>query len=309
MRTRNCIAGLLSLVFAAAFGSEPAGCPDFDVELPCAGKVPVEGGADNLVEPPVSGKPRLAFQVYAVRDLCARDFAATLKTVRSLGYEGVETGRFYGLGAEELKTLLAKNGLELVALQLYPDDLVEPKLRRTLEFAKRCGADRINVAWFKGSSENFRDWQLLVEVVNHAAEVAAGEGIAVGYHNHDQEFRIRFDGKYAWDWLWERFSPLVKQEFDAGWCALAGVDPLEVLSRYPGRNPTVHVMPAIHDVSKLKPGEAGVGSRLDAVDWPRLLSRYSSEGTGWLVVKPVAFPGSTDDLKASAEYLKTLGYK
>ena len=284
------------------------GNPPFKV-LPCAGKVLVEGGADNLVEPPVSGKPRLAFQVYAVRDLCEKNFTATLKAVKSLGYEGVETGRFYGLGAEELKALLDETGLKLVALQLYPDDLAGAKLRRTLEFAKDCGADRINVAWFKGGFENFRDWQLLVEVVNHAAVVAAEEGITIGYHNHDQEFKIKFDGKYVWDWLWERFSPLVKQEFDAGWCALAGADPLEVIKRYPGMNPTVHIMPAIRDTSDLKPGEAGVGSQRDSVDWPRLLSRYSSEGTGWLVVKPVAFPGSTDDLKASAEYLKTLGYK
>jgi sugar phosphate isomerase/epimerase len=297
---------MFSLFCALAVCAEPIGCPDFDVELPRTGIDYVEGGPNNRTKALLSEKLRMAFQVYAVRDLCEKDFAATLKAVKALGYEGVETGRFYGLGAKALKTLLAETGLELVALQLYPDDLVEPKLRRTLEFAKECGADRINVAWFKGSSENFRDWQLLVEVVNHAAEVAAGEGIAIGYHNHDQEFRIRFDGKYAWDWLWERFSPLVKQEFDAGWCALAGVDPLEVLSRYPGRNPTVHVMPAIHDVSTLKPGEAGVGSRLDAVDWPRLLSRYSSEGTGWLVVKPVAFPDSIEDLKASGEYLKTV---
>ncbi|MBQ3807591.1 MAG: hypothetical protein II840_06505 [Kiritimatiellae bacterium] len=47
--------------------------------------------------------PRLAFQVYAVRDLCERDFVGTLKAAKAIGYEGVETGRFYGLDAKGLK--------------------------------------------------------------------------------------------------------------------------------------------------------------------------------------------------------------
>lgn len=276
----------------------PAGGKRFDV------RVPVGGVAVFVRECGTGGgKPRLAFQVYAVRDLCEKDFEGTLRAVKALGYEGVETGRFYGRSAGELKALLERVGLELVALQLYPDDLTEPKLRDTLRFAKDCGADRINVAWFKGSAENHRDWQLLVNVVNHAAEVAAKEGIAIGYHNHDQEFRAKFGGKHVWDWLWERFSPLVKQEFDAGWCAIAGVDPHAVLKRYPHRNPTVHVMPAISDAAGLKPGEAGVGSVRDRIDWRKLAAEYAADGTEWFVVKPVSFPGSVEDLKASIEFL------
>ena len=48
--------------------------------------------------------PRLAFQVYAVRDMCEKDFAGTLKAAKALGFEGVETGRFFGLDAKALKT-------------------------------------------------------------------------------------------------------------------------------------------------------------------------------------------------------------
>lgn len=38
--------------------------------------------------------PRPAFQVYGVRDLCAKDLLGTLKAAKAMGYEGVETGRF-----------------------------------------------------------------------------------------------------------------------------------------------------------------------------------------------------------------------
>lgn len=252
----------------------------------------------------VEAKPRLAFQVYGVRDLCEKDFAGTLKAVKTIGFEGVETGRFYGCDAANLKALCADAGLELVALQLYPDTLVEPELAKTIAFCKDCGCRRINVAWFKGSAENLRDWQLLVNVLNHAAEVCAREGIAVGYHNHDQEFLVQHEGRPVCDWLFKNFSPLVKQEFDPGWCVLAGGDPVKWLDAHPGRNPTIHVMPAIRSDAKLAPGQAAVGSTADQADWPRILAAAEKGGTEWLVVKPTLFPAQLDDLKASYAFLK-----
>ena len=232
-----------------------------------------------------SAAPRLAFQVYAVRDLCEKDFVGTLKAAKAMGYEGVETGRFFGRDAKGLKAACDEARLELVALQLYPHNLTVPQLDETIRFCKECGCRRINVAWYKGSKENPNDWQLLVNVLNHAAEVCAREGITVAYHNHDQEFRQRIGGKSVWQWLWDdkadatalrqvtaapRFSPLVKQELDSGWCVLAGGDPLACLAAHPHRNPTVHVMPAIRKAcASAQPGECGVGSANDLADWRR----------------------------------------
>ena len=270
-----------------------------------------------------AGRPglRLGFQVFAVRDLCEKDFPGTLKAAKAMGYEGVEAGRFYGRGAKEMKTICDDAGLELLAVQLYPHNIVDPQLAETIRFCRECGCRRINVAWYKGSAENPNDWQLLINVINHAAEVCAREGIAVAYHNHDHEFRMTFDGKYVWEWLWEpsprnellrqvtavpRFSPLVMQEFDCGNCVLGGGDPVYWLDRYPLRNPTVHIMPAIEETGT-RPGECGVGSKSDRADWPRIIDALKRNGTQWLVVKPTAFPGSLADLQASAEYLRGLG--
>ena len=91
--------------------------------------------------------PRLAFQVYAVRELCEKDFPGTLKAAKAMGFEGVETGRFYGLDAKGLKAACDEAGLELVALQLYPHNLTEPQLSETIKFCRDCGCNRINIAW------------------------------------------------------------------------------------------------------------------------------------------------------------------
>lgn len=263
--------------------------------------------------------PRFAFQVYAVRDLCAKDFAGTLKAAKAMGYEGVETGRFYGLDAKGLKAACNEAGLELVALQLYPHNLTEPQLAETIRFCKESGCNRINVAWYKGSSENANDWQLLVNVLNHAAEVCAKEGIYVAYHNHDHEFSMKFDGRKVWDWLFAkdtsdaalrqvtampRFSDLVLQELDCGNSVLGGGDPVECLSAYPRRNPMVHIMPAISDATGLKPGDCGVGSAKDKAEWSRILPALAADGVEWFIVKPTVHPDSLADLKNSLTYLK-----
>ena len=271
----------------------------------------------SLISLSSAAKPRLAFQVYAVRDLCDRDFVGTLKAARAIGYEGVETGRLYGLDAQGLKSACDEAGLKLIALQLYPHNLTEPQLAETIRFCKGCGCNRVNVAWYKGSGENLNDWQLLVNVLNHAAEVCAKEGIFVAYHNHDHEFRMKFGGKRVWDWLWADdgregmrqvtatpcFSKLVLQELDCGNCVLGGGDPVQCITAHPHRNPTVHVMPAIADAKGLKPGEAGVGSVADKADWNRIIPALAEDGVEWLVVKPTTHPDSIEDLKSSFAYV------
>ena len=265
--------------------------------------------------------PRLAFQVYAVRDLCEKDFVGTLKAAKAMGYEGVETGRFYGLDAKRLKAACVEAGLELVALQLYPHNLTEPQLAETIRFCKDCGCNRVNVAWYKGSAENANDWQLLVNVLNHAAEVCAKEGIYVAYHNHDHEFSMKFGGKCVWDWLYSkesdgslrqvtatpRFSDLVLQELDCGNCVLGGGDPVECIKNYPHRNPTVHIMPAIERIEngECKMENGGVGSARDRADWRRIIPALAADGVEWLVVKPTAHPNSLADLEQSIRFLRS----
>ena len=263
---------------------------------------------------------RIGFQVFAVRDLCEKDLVGTLRAAKAVGYEGVETGRFYGRGAAEWKAICADAGLELVALQLYPHNLTEPQLAETIRFCHEAGCRRVNTAWYRGSQENPNDWQLAINVINHAAEVCAREGIAVAYHNHDHEFRLKIGSRCVWDWLWNsgsgtdlrqvtetpRFSSLVCQELDCGHCVLGGGDPVAWIERFPGRIPDVHVMPAIADSTGLRPGEAGVGSRRDRADWPRILAALERCGTEWLIAKPVTFPGDLADLTESFRVLSRL---
>ena len=242
--------------------------------------------------------PKMAFQIYGVRELAAKDFRGTLKAAAAIGYKGVETGRFYGFTAKELKNACGEAGLEIVALQLYPYNLTEPQLAETIRFCKECGCKRINTAWYKGSEENVNDWQLMVNVLNHAAEVCAKEGIKVAYHNHDHEFSMKRGEKTIWEWLWTKhppkiddkqvaqmvpFSEKVGIEFDPANAAKGGADALHVVAKaLPRKSECMHV------------------TLETPLDWKAVIAAASPE---WLVVKPATGADSTAELKRQFEVL------
>lgn len=244
---------------------------------------------------------RPAFQVYGVRELCTRDLVGTLRAARDMGYEGVETGRFYSRSAAEWKSICADAGLVLCSLQLYPYNLVGANLAKTIRFCHESGCTHIATAWYKGSAENLGDWQLVVEALNQAVETCAREGVTIAYHNHDQEFRIKHGGRPVWDWLFgegeddrsldqifpvHRFSSRVLQEFDPNWCAVAGGNPMAVFARSAKRNPSIHMT---------------VGH--PACEWGKLLDIARSAGTRWVVAKPLDNPNGLVGLRKIKETL------
>lgn len=81
--------------------------------------------------------------------------------------------------------------------------------------------------------------------LNRIAEIAAGFGMTVGYHNHAQEFLASFDGETAY----ERFVALTDErivlELDLFWAACGGQDVPALVSRLGSRLAAVHVKDGI----------------------------------------------------------------
>ena len=245
---------------------------------------------------PLREKPlRLGVQLHGIRGVCAKDVRGTLAAIRAMGFEGVEAGNFFGLEPKAFGEAVREAGLELVALQLYPYSLTEPQIHDTIRLCRETGTKRLNAAWFKGSAENTADWQLAVNVLNHAAEVFAREGLSLGYHNHDQEFSIRLEGVTAMEWMRTHLSPMVALEFDPGWAVMAGVDPLAFIAAHPNLGPDAHLTPA---------GDCALGAAQDRADWRRIIPALAASGVEWAFVKPLAHPDSLADLEASRKWLE-----
>ncbi|MDR2742108.1 MAG: sugar phosphate isomerase/epimerase [Treponema sp.] len=167
----------------------------------------------------------IALQLWSLKEKAETDFAYALELTAKAGYGGVEFAGYYGHTPEQLGELLRTYRLEPVSAHVGMSRLRE-SLEEELSYAKKLGYRMIVCPWSECKSE--AEIIGTAEFLESCAQKAAKEGIIIGYHNHDQEFR-RFGGKYAMDILLENM-PSVQFEPDVFWIAYAGVDPVEYIT-------------------------------------------------------------------------------
>jgi sugar phosphate isomerase/epimerase len=111
-----------------------------------------------------------------------------------------------------------------------------------------------------------------IDTLNKASEAAKKAGMTLAYHNHDKEFQT-MDGKVIYDrFLTETNADNLKMELDLCWVTAAGVDPVELFKKHPGRFPLWHVK----DYDKEKKGPAPVGTGI--VDFKRIFANSEVAG-------------------------------
>jgi sugar phosphate isomerase/epimerase len=207
---------------------------------------------------------KVGLQLYTLRGESARDFEGVLRAVAEIGYDGVELFDLHGRSASEVRALLDELGLEVAGRHVGAD----ADLEAVAEEMRVFGCDRVALSWIDppasaGDARAAAD--LVAERVQRAEEV----GLQYGFHNHWAELE-RFDGVTALELIAE--LP-VWLELDLGWIWWAGADPVELLERYKGRTPLVHVKDiqarGARDFTTVGDGGVGYERVLPAadVDW------------------------------------------
>jgi sugar phosphate isomerase/epimerase len=117
--------------------------------------------------------------------------------------------------------LLVKHNLKSISAHVALDRL-RKSFDEEINYAKKLGHKMIVCPWTgcKTEAETIEDAKFL----ESCAQKAGRDGIIIGYHNHDHEFK-RFNGRYAMDILLENM-PSVQFEPDVFWLAYAGLDPI-----------------------------------------------------------------------------------
>jgi sugar phosphate isomerase/epimerase len=190
-------------------------------------------------------KPRLALQLYSLRD---RSFVDAVKTAKKLGFEYVEAYPGQKLGGdlsgttglpmsaqnrEKVAAFLAEQKVKMVSYGVATAK-DEGGWRDLFNFGKDMGLELIQV-------EAGKDAKTL-DLLN---ELAKSYKIKVGLHNHTQP--SGFPDRVAKD-LKDR--PYIGSGADLGHWAAAGVVPLEGVKTLEGRFFTMHMV----EMSKIGPG-------------------------------------------------------
>jgi sugar phosphate isomerase/epimerase len=224
-----------------------------------------------------SAKPPLGLQLYSVRNQLTEDVTGTLKLVRDWGFEQVESFGDYGTSiAGTLKQL----GLRCSSIHVDYDRLTSD-LDGVLKQADALGVRTIVNPYLPHKQRPFASREEILSAAGDFAKWsracrAAGKRFA--YHTHGQEFG-KTDHGTLFDVLAAESGPEVGFEADVFWVRVGGVDPVQLMSRYPGRFWFTHLKDMAKGANPAAPGPEA--SRANVV-----------LGTGKLDIKGIVAAGA-----------------
>ena len=260
-------------------------------------------GAMELHASPL-GLP-IGCQTWPVRDMIAKDFPGTLKTLAAAGFQSIEMcspvgysdSGFAGLvkykGAE-LKKIIEDAGLTCVSSHFSMEELRQNQDDR-IAWAKDVGMTQMLVASLGGPKHpTMDDVKRAADEYNKIGERAAAAGIQQGLHNEDFELS-KVDGKRTYDVLFELLDPkFVKFQFQVSTIS-EGYDAAEYFTKYPGRFISMHAQGWDAKTKKIVP----IGQ--DTLDWKKIFSAAKTGG-----IKNYFVEMKLEYMKASVPYLQKL---
>jgi sugar phosphate isomerase/epimerase len=255
----------------------------------------------------------LGVQLYTVRDLMKDDFDGTIAKVAQIGYKEVEFAGYFGRTADQVRAVLAKNGLKAPSTHVQYDELDE-KFPSVIEFSKAIGLEYIVCPWIPEDLRKNPDiWKLASDKFNKAGEQTKKAGMQFAYHNHWFEF-LPTNGVLPYDQLLKLCDAnLVKMEMDLCWITTTGTDPVKYFEKYPGRFPLVHVKD-VKTMPKISTGGAqNFGDTVDltevgsgVIDWKRIFAHADQAGIKHYIVEHDHPKQPIESIKTSYEYLNKL---
>jgi sugar phosphate isomerase/epimerase len=217
----------------------------------------------------MAARQPIGIQLYTVGAELQKDVPGTLRQLREIGYEEVETAGFAGLTAKQFRLQLDQAGLACHSVHL----------QSLLDEAKVIGAHYVVCSALlpRGSSPaTVDDYKKMAVRLNEIAHMAKQSGLQYAYHNHNMEF-ARLDGKtIGYDILLaETDKGLVDFEIDCGWMIAAGYKPQEYFSRSPKRIKMLHIKDFVR------------GSKISTSLAKELRPQGTELGRGYIDYKPI----------------------
>ena len=244
-------------------------------------------------------------QLYPVGKQVAQDFEGTLRQLAAIGYRTIELcsppsyeksgfAPLVKMKAAEVRKVIEGAGLRCESCHYQFQELKE-KLDDRIAYAKELGLKHMILSTFGLRQDaTMAEWAKAAGELNKIGERTKKEGIQLGFHNHNFEFR-EIDGMLVYDKLMSEFDPkLVKMQFQVAVISL-GYQAATYLKKYPGRFSSLHLADWSSTDRKSVPVGAGV------VDWKGLFAAAKIGGVENYFVEM-----NMDALKASYPYLHDL---
>jgi sugar phosphate isomerase/epimerase len=247
---------------------------------------------------------KLGLQLYTVRNHMQADMPGTLAQVAAAGYKEVEFAGYFGRTADQVKQLLAQNGLSSPSSHLQFDAL-GGDASAVLSFAKAIGNEWGVVPYIpEERRKTMDDWKRITDRLNALGAQAKSQGLRLAYHNHNFELADMGGGQRPLDSMLSNTDPsLVDFEMDLYWVVFGGGQPIEFFNKYPGRFPMVHVKDSAGPPDN-KMADVGKGT----INFAAIFALSDKAGIKHYFVERDDAPDEIASIRNSAQYLMNFTY-
>ncbi|MEL7218041.1 MAG: sugar phosphate isomerase/epimerase, partial [Pseudomonadota bacterium] len=190
-------------------------------------------------------------------DLFESDARGTLEALAEIGVKDCETAGLFDYKAADIRAIMSDLGLVSRSAHIRLPEL-QDGIGPSLEDAEILGQSNLYLGWIPEEERTPDKYRALADLLNERGGDAKAAGKTIGYHNHEFEF-FEQDGTTGYDILLERTDPeLVTMELDFFWVADAGIDPLDVFKKAPGRFSSCHIKDRSSDGEMVSVGDGTI---------------------------------------------------
>jgi sugar phosphate isomerase/epimerase len=185
---------------------------------------------------------KLSVQLYTVREQIKKDLPGTLKRIREIGFEFVETAFWpEGITIQKAAQYIRDAGLAVSSSHIE----IPLGAQKQIMLDTAAAYDCKKMIWH-GWPENKRYSSLegtmeLVSIYNEAGKFAKANGLEFGLHNHWWEYRNKVGGRYVYEVLLESVDKDIFFEVDVYWVKVAGQDPATIVKKIGDRARLLHI--------------------------------------------------------------------
>ena len=204
-------------------------------------------------------------QLYSVRTVIKEEPLNVLRKLKAMGYDGVEGFGNFEYSPSDITYALSSSGLTLAGYHTPWENVQDETLNSTIKYFKEIANKYVIIPGLPDEcTKSIEAWKRTAEKFNSLSNRLQKDGMKLGYHNHDTEFRV-MDGQMPYTVFLDNTDPEVVMQIDNGNALAGGADFMSILRKYPGRFASVHLKP----YSK-KSGYAPVIGE-DDIDWKEFL--------------------------------------
>ncbi|TMI79242.1 MAG: sugar phosphate isomerase/epimerase [Bacteroidetes bacterium] len=242
----------------------------------------------------------VGLQLYTFFNQIDDDVPGTLKKIAGIGYKEIESafskkGGYYGMKPKEFSKLVSDIGMSWKShhvtgapfkmppnakpitdangnpVKFPPMGNLKDNMQELVDEAAEGGI--LYLVCASTPTKTVDEIQSSIEVLNQTGEACKKSSITLAYHNHTGEFdKIEGQTQTAYDMFLSQLSADIKMELDLCWATKAGIDPVELFKKNPGRFHLWHVK----DLNKEKQGPAPVGEGI--IDFKRIFDNADVAG-------------------------------